>query len=93
MPLDGCRWLSRSGCFPRPGHGLILVGPTTRRCCAFPGAGATGDEIGSNHDLIRPERWAVSPRAWVCRCVPLRCGYVPVWIGPCGLVVVPLTAR
>jgi hypothetical protein len=31
MPLDGCRWLSRSGSLPRPGHGLILVGLTTAK--------------------------------------------------------------
>ncbi len=27
------------------------------------------------------------PRGWECLCVPMRCGYAPVWIAPCGLVV------
>jgi hypothetical protein len=29
---------------------------------------------------------AVRPRTCECRCVPLNCGYVPVWIDLCGLV-------
>lgn len=64
MPLDGCRWLSRSGSLPRPGHGLILIELIKRRRCVSSEPGAMGRAGGRGPSVsaleLGREAWRIS---------------------------------
>ena len=53
-----------------------------------------GTEIPCEHFGVNADRVAARPRVWECGCVLLSCGYVPMYIAPCGLIAsLSLTAR